>query len=263
VLTPAEHETATFSDRFAAHMIRQHQFSALCRARGWRYALQGAWDTPDVDATFALPEHNLRVRFLVERQWGDDVLQEIGDSGVFTLVTTDQVQFVDNQTNDLLHLDRIPVRAFSEVMRDVDLFVGVCSIGADPTWGLRDQARPFDEYWGTAAFGELGPTGETRRDVLVRLLPKLAIAPVASIDGRFLRIAGTRRTYRIHLGSTNIQMEPNNEYLCIVRGRDDTASKVYLPFEGDGGLALILSKAFLLAADAKITDPTINAQINR
>lgn len=34
-----------------------------------------------------------------------------------------------------------------------------------------------------------------------------------------------------------------------------------LPFEGDNALAIILSKAFLLAADTKITDPTITRQV--
>jgi hypothetical protein len=57
-------------------------------------------------------------------------------------------------------------------------------------------------------------------------------------------------------------MEPNDQYLCIVPGRDkDAAGKVFLPFEGDQVLALILSKALLLAKDDKIDDPTITSQI--
>jgi hypothetical protein len=46
-------------------------------------------------------------------------------------------------------------------------------------------------------------------------------------------------------------------------GSGGPASKVFLPFEGDGTLAIILSKAFLLAEDAKIRDPTILQQIAR
>jgi hypothetical protein len=34
-----------------------------------------------------------------------------------------------------------------------------------------------------------------------------------------------------------------------------------LPFEGDRVLSIILSKAFLLADDRKITDPTITRQL--
>jgi hypothetical protein len=37
---------------------------------------------------------------------------------------------------------------------------------------------------------------------------------------------------------------------------------VFLPFEGDGTLSVIVSKAFLLAEDRKISDPTITRQIN-
>ena len=59
-------------------------------------------------------------------------------------------------------------------------------------------------------------------------------------------------------------MEPNDEYLCIVRGREARGSdRVLLPFEGDQTLALILSKALLLVQDDRIEDETIRAQINR
>jgi hypothetical protein len=45
--------------------------------------------------------------------------------------------------------------------------------------------------------------------------------------------------------------------------RELIRSRVYLPFEGDHVLSGILSKALLLAADAKITDPTIVSQLKR
>ena len=59
-------------------------------------------------------------------------------------------------------------------------------------------------------------------------------------------------------------MESNDEYLCIVP-KVGTASegKLHLPFEGDRTLSIILSKAFLLAADDKIKDATILSQIKR
>ena len=59
-------------------------------------------------------------------------------------------------------------------------------------------------------------------------------------------------------------MSPNDQYLCIVARSSATTSdsaKVFLPFEGDSVMAVILSKAFLLADDAKIKDETINRQI--
>src|SRR3712207_3915068 len=33
LLTDAERQTATYSNRFAAHVLKQHQFAALCKQR--------------------------------------------------------------------------------------------------------------------------------------------------------------------------------------------------------------------------------------
>jgi hypothetical protein len=58
-------------------------------------------------------------------------------------------------------------------------------------------------------------------------------------------------------------MSPNDQYLCIVAARDSQANKLFLPFDDDPVLSLVLSKAFLLANDTAIKDTTITAQINR
>ncbi|MGI8596628.1 MAG: hypothetical protein ACR2LY_05010 [Thermoleophilaceae bacterium] len=100
----------------------------------------------------------------------------------------------------------VPRLAFTEAMRDIDLFVGVCSVGNDPAWRDRGEAPQFDEYWVDYSFGGLGEQARTRGEVLERLLPKLRIADRCRIDGRFLRFEGKLRTYRIHLGSSNILM---------------------------------------------------------
>ena len=69
-------------------------------------------------------------------------------------------------------------------------------------------------------------------------------------------VRGERRTYKIHLGSGNILMEPNDQYLCIVPDSRSKAKQddLFLPFEGDNTLSIILSKAMLLAEDGKIKD---------
>ncbi|HEV8190290.1 MAG TPA: hypothetical protein VGP82_02235, partial [Ktedonobacterales bacterium] len=167
-----------------------------------------------------------------------------------------------------LPLDAIPSLVFSEVMRDVDLFVGVASVGNDPTWQDGGPQGRYRDYWQSYSFGELSTTAETRKQLIERLVPCLAIANRCTIAGRFLIVRGNLRTYKIHLGSGNILMEPNDQYLCIVPSRGSGGSaggsatgQLFLPFEGDTVLAIILSKAFLLAEDSKITDPTITHQI--
>jgi len=157
----------------------------------------------------------------------------------------------------------IPPRVLAEVMRDVALLVGVASVGNDPTWQDGGPAQ-FRPCWEEFSFGDLSALARTRRVVLERLLPRHAIGPRCALIDRFLEVRGDHRTYQIHLGSGNILMRPNNQYLCVVPkrgGRDGADAGVLLPFEGDTQLSLILSKAFLLAADTAITGPTIVRQI--
>ena len=261
VLTDAERATQTYSNRFAAHLLKQHQFTALCKERGWRYGLQGNWDSHNVP-TIELPQRDLRVEFWVD---GVAAENETSGAGIYVYVSTDQVRFC-NSAGVPQALELVPEVVFSELMRDVDLFVGVCSVGNDPNWQNRGEGQ-WNDYWQSQAFGELSASAESRRELLSQLLPKLKIASRCSLAGRFLIVRGDVRTYKIHLGSGNILMEPNDQYLCIVPDRGSAVGKnggrIYLPFEGDSILTVILSKAFLLAGDSRITDPAILAQINR
>lgn len=151
----------------------------------------------------------------------------------------------------------------SEVLRDVDLFVGVASVGNDPTWSDGGPQGRFREYWTSYGFGELNQSAQTRRALLERLVPRLAVADRCTVEDRFLHVRGELHTYKIHLGSGNILMTPNDQYLCIVPGGSTAPDTGYLPFEGDRTLAVILSKAMLLAKDTEITDPTIISQLHR
>lgn len=268
ILTDAERETATYSNRFAAHVIRQHQFSALCQARGWRYKLQGAWDSANTP-TLDLPAWDLCIEFWVEpihegRPFHER--EDVGHSGIYLHTTTDQVRFVRRGEMQSLPLEQVPPLVFSEVMRDVDLFVGVASVGNDPNWADGGPEGHFRDYWQSYAFGDLSATAQTRKAVLEKLIPRLKIAQRCTLADKCLVVRGDLRTYKIHLGSGNILMSPNDHYLCIVPGRSSTnksSDNIYLPFEGDNTLSIILSKAFLLADDKKITDPSITSQIMR
>jgi hypothetical protein len=151
---------------------------------------------------------------------------------------------------------------FSEVMREVDLFVGVASVGNDPDWHAGGRERRHADYWQSYSFGELSATARTRRAALERIVPKLKNADRCTFSDRFLVVRGEICTYCIHLGSGNVLMEPGNRYLCIVPVQGAKSDdRLFLPFEGDGRLSLILSKALLLADDLSITDPTIKSQI--
>ena len=265
LLTDAERNTGTYSNRFAAHLLKQHQLKALCDQKGWRYRLLMCFDGgagQEPAAVLELPQWGLQAEFWL------GVVEQDGpswaESGAYLYVSTDQVRFC-GAGREPRRLSEVPALIFSEVMRDVDLFAGVASVGNDPTWVDCGGAVGYPDYWQEYAFGELSATAATRREVLERLLPRLKIAARCSLDGRFLVVRGDLRTYKIHLGSANILMEPNDQYVCIVPDRTAAvrgdAGPLFLPFDGDRTLSLILSKAFLLAEDARIKDPTIISQI--
>ncbi|MEU6903386.1 DUF4132 domain-containing protein [Streptomyces virginiae] len=288
LLTDAERRTRTYSNRFAAHVLRQHQFNSLTSARGWHNRLRLCVDDSVPPATRELPQWGLRAEYWIEGE-GHEYGIDTTESGTYLRLRTDQVRFypIDAPQNwastygggyemwpadgrrtgaDPLPLTEVPELVLSEVMRDVDLFVGVASVGNDPTWSDGGPQGRFRDYWTSYGFGELGASAETRRALLERLVPRLAVADRCTVEGRFLHVRGELHTYKIHLGSGNILMSPNDQYLCIVPGGAGAPAATepgYLPFEGDRTLAVILSKAMLLAKDTEITDPTITSQLRR
>jgi hypothetical protein len=288
LLTDAERATRVYSNRFAAHVIRQHQFNALCAARGWKNQLRLMVDDSYPPAQRMLSAWGLRAEYWVEGA-GDTYGTDTNETGTYLYLATDQVRFYpidaaqhyahaggggyhhswpgDDPAPEPLPLEQVPPLMLSEILRDVDLFVGVASVGNDPTWADGGPAGRYRDYWTRYAFGDLSEMAKTRREVLSRLIPRLKIAARCQLTDRFLVVRGDLRTYNIHLGSGNILMEPNAQYLCIVPARGATSTTGdgtrFISFEGDGTLAIILSKALLLANDTAITDPTIVRQIQR
>jgi hypothetical protein len=293
LVTDAERRTGAYSNRFAGHIVKQHQLMALARLNGWMVTHRIWADTPNDEPThIVLPRHGLVAEFWTAGAGGDD--PEVTDAQAYLYLTTDQLRFYriadpaeavvaaarGPRRGAVVHIEDVPPLALSEVMRHCDLFVGVASVANDPNWADGGQTAQHPDqrtaqhrnqwrrtigadYWRTQAFGDLNAMAKTRCALLTALLPSLAIGKVSRIiDGKFLRVEGKLRAYKIHLGSGNILMEPNDRYLCIVpaaAGRVD----VHLPFEGDNMLAIILSKAAMLAADDKITDRSILSQLER
>lgn len=271
VLTPAERGTATYSNRFAAHILDYGVARALMTGRRWGSNFLGPYDGGfESVARREFPTYGLRAEFThfaVEEGGG------VPHAAVLRC-STDRVEFRrsagsggrsrGSDAAEPLPLGEVPQVVFSEAMRDIDLFVGVSSIAADANWQDGGANRDFTAYWQATAFGDLTASAETRRDVLAWIIPQLAIADRLALEDRWLRVRGDLRSYRIHLGSGNILMDPNDQYLCIVPGRSaDAPKRVFLPFDPDVRLSLILSKAFLLARDTAIADPSIRAQIER
>jgi hypothetical protein len=254
VLTPAELETRLYSNRFAAHILNYRQAYALLKRRGWTAGYIGPYEGGDeAQARRDFPAADLTAIF-------GYYLAEAGFGELSTLCGTDRVTFCRSRDRRRapVPLAEVPGLVFSEAMRDVDLVVSVTSIAVDPLWADRD-GDPHFAYWQQHSTGDLTQVSEVRREALARLLPKLKIGSQLELTGRHLRVTGKLNTYKIHIGSGGVQIEPDDRYLCIVPA--STRTSVMLPFDDDQILSIIVSKAVLLAADDKITDPAIIEQL--
>ncbi|WP_323153876.1 DUF4132 domain-containing protein [Pseudomonas alvandae] len=224
LLTPAERETALWSNRFAGHRLKGKVAARLLQVRNW--------STSSVeDIYYESKEHGIYALFNFL-----DTGHYLSETEHFTF---DTIAFHRDQK--AIPLEQVPPLLFSEVMRDADLLVSV--------------AYAADSY---ATSNE---TLQRRAELVGELIQGLGLQNV-KCEGHFLHVTGQRASYRIHLGSAAIHIEPGN-YLCIVPVVA-SAEAFYLPFaDTDRKMAEVLSKMFLLLDDMDITDSQILEQIQR
>ncbi|WP_186313632.1 DUF4132 domain-containing protein [Paenarthrobacter nicotinovorans] len=257
LLTDAERQTKLYSNRFAAHILDYPRAQALLKDRGWHGTQLGSWDGgQDSQLYVEFLDERLRAGFSIE-------LLEVHDD-LASLCTTNRVWFERNVARDTwepVDLGEVPRAVFSEAMRDVDLVTAVAAIGPDLEWADHPNSS-VQIYWSASHTAPLTESAQTRREYLANILPRTILAENCELTDRHLLVRGTLRSYKIHLGSGNILMEPDDSYLCIVQAPGSRAERIFLPFEEKAGrLATILSKAFMLSNDHKIKDPSTLSQI--
>ncbi len=226
IITPAERETATFSNRYAGCPVDSRKAGALLGNR--------AWKCPGEDENEARKEFS---------QAG--LVACIGLSGHYQYLTDTDVLTVGEVSWRGIPLEDVPPRLFSEVMRDGDLLVSVAGTSDD-------------------AFASPSTIG-TRKQILGNLIVLLGLKNVTIGEENFLHIEGKLANYRLHLASANIHIEPGS-YLCVVPDwkKKSSRQKLFLPFEDeDMKFMEVVSKMLLLASDDKIKDSSILNQIRR
>ena len=126
--------------------------------------------------------------------------------------------------------------------------------------------RDLDMVVSVAGTGELAGRSATmaqsRAQLLAALIADLGLDRV-TVDGIYAVVRGTRATYRVHLTSGGIHVEPGG-YLCVVPSSfgGSAHGRLFLPFaDEDRMTSVILSKVLLLNDDEHISDPTILAQL--
>ena len=271
-LTDAERETGDYSNRFAAHMLYQHQMMAIAHRNDWQCTHRVAYDVPsDEPNHIKIPDQGLQAEFWTAPAGRDG---PVSDGGAYLYIVTDRVKFhkLDDKAKfgrgAEVGLDSVPDRVFSEIMRHCDLFVSVASIGIDPEWQDKgggaahpsNWQRDADQYWNWSQSAPLTGSGLMRKEMLALILAGLKNADLFEIEDRHLRVTGRRHDYLIHLGSGGIQIADTRKHVCIVP-EQVRRKAVALPFETDTTLSMIVSKALMLANDDKISDPVILQQL--
>jgi hypothetical protein len=243
ILTPAEEQTRTYSNRFSTHVIPSHTMQAPTR-RGW----QTSWGVCWCD----FPRHNIRAYLWMERssRHTHNILRQIAFYPIDHSTVWSQPQL--DLDLACLPLRDVPPVVFSEAMRDIDQCLVSESQGTNQRWVEEDNHDQNGSNYNEQV--------RMREPLLRELVPLLGLGQAVRVEGRLAYIDGKRCHYRVDLGNGTIYTEPGGCYLCIVP-RYDT-QKLYLPFEeSDPKTAEILSKILLLARDETITDATILRQL--
>lgn len=226
VLTTTEKEEGNLSRRYAGQQVNQRQAVALFGGRGWVVAPEEG-----VQKSFHQEGLSARVGFLQ----GTFTPAEVEGATFETVVFTKRGEW------NLLPLEQVPPRVFSEVMRDLDLVVSVAHAGGvDP---------------------ESSASSIEARSTLIRETCTLLKLANVQLSEKHVLIDGKLSNYNVNLGSGTVHKQPGGA-LCIIPVHSQHRGRIFLPFvDNDPKTAEIVSKVILLARDDQIKDPTILEQI--
>ena len=234
--------------RFAGHLVRQLPLVTLCRQRGWRYTPRGYWASRNIP-TLLLPHWGLSATVAVEPA------QHARDQAIVNYLRVGGVRFFEAGEEHSgaapLPLADVPPIVFSEVLRDVDFFVGSTTVANDANFRESQLGGRAREAWQALTWGELGPVVKARAELIERVLSRTILRDRARVEERWVVVDGATERFRIHLGTMAVVRERDQQPVLVAVDRQtrEQAARAFLPFEGDSLLGCLLAKAFLLAGD--------------
>jgi len=267
-ITDDERQSKMHSNRFAGILMRQHQFSSLCRAQGWKYRLMGAefdgFNVPTKLLTFWKMHAEFYVDLPSDRKPAlfESALGEKSGYGINLFLGSDQVRFYRDRRE--IPIEEVPAIVYSEIMRDVDLFTSVSAVGQDESWS--DQG---DRGVGVVAsrmdINELSAVLALRIEIMSRVLPFTPIAEHCKIEKTSLVVRGRLGTYRIEmlLGGVLRMTDSGVRQLKIPQKLLDDVLLDFtaFPIDLDHRTEMILRKAYVVANDWEIDSPDLIRQL--
>nr|AHZ45634.1 hypothetical protein [uncultured bacterium] len=227
------------SERFAGMVVRHRQMYALLRGRGWS-GLAGIGPTGYMGLK-ELPGAGLTavVGFRQFRHYQDRQRRQVTLGGVEFLPSPlkDTPSGVDSR----VPLASIGAVAYSEVMRDIALVVGVAGLGEESA--LRDGELSGRHV----PIGLLGGQVEMRASLVRELLPLLGLGDHVRLEGADALVTFAGHTFRLHLANGEVTLDEDGRKLDL-EGIERSEAPLYMPFEGgDTATAAILSTLMWLA----------------
>jgi hypothetical protein len=231
------------------YVLKQHQFIALCKARGWQSKLQGSWQTP------RMPERQLGVtqRAPCVQLWASAVSAPslMTRDGAYIYVVMEQLVFTQPD-GEMCGLDEVDAVIYSELWRDVELFVSVAGVRdaqADEVLRGALASRGLDEV------PELRLSGaaRVRGEVLAAIFERVHWGAACEVSKGLVWVQdadGERRSVELGTGLVrDVSGSLLDSAAWLGDGRHDSSleQEVSLPFEGDGLLWTILRKAHCMA----------------
>jgi hypothetical protein len=267
-ITDDERQTKMHSNRFAGILMRQHQFSSLCRARGWKYRLMGAeFDGFNVP-TKLLAAWKMHAEFYVDLPSDrkpsllESALGEKSGFGINLFLGSDQVRFYRDRRE--IAIEDVPAIVYSEIMRDIDLFTSVSAVGQDESWSDQGE-RGIGVVTSRMDINELSAMLALRIEILSRLLPLTPIAERCKIEKNWLVVQGQLGIYRIETlwGGVVRVTDSGVRQLKIPQKllADVSVDFSAFPIDLDHRTEMILRTAYVLANDWEIDSPDVIRQL--
>lgn len=182
---------------FALPVLSQLSFTWALEQRGWRVA--EACESPDVpyEATRTLDGLGLRVAITAETRDAPSP----GSPGKRGRIAARGATF-STRRGGVIDAATVPPLVVSEIMREVDL----CAAGADVILDGADEAQAADP---------LPPLAAARRDMLARVLPRLAGDGGWRLEPRHVAVGEAGAAWRIDLATGRVGRAGDDEPMTV------------------------------------------------
>ncbi len=238
--------------RLPGYVLKQHQFVALCKARGWQARLQGSWQTPQ------MPERVLgedvgsspRAQLWVSAVSAPSLMTR---AGAYIYVVMEQLVFTE-PGGLMCALEQVDPVVYSELWRDLELFASVAGVHASQVDEVLRGA--LDSRGVCEDVPELRLSGavRVRGEVLEAMMEHVAWGERCEVVDQQFWVEGSDGTRRAIELATGVIRDASGAMLdsatWVGDGLSDRrlAEQVCLPFEGDGLLWTILRKAYYMTS---------------